>query len=120
MSTGIFILYLSLIFLIGVALGALGFGLFNANFTRSLKVKNQLTETELELTKVKDTLADNLIRTAKAVDIMQSQLNNLEQRLEEDKKIFLDEKEVAFYKLEVQANLVQEFEIPKDYSEKSE
>lgn len=117
MTTGLFVLYLSLAFLFGIGLGALGFGLFNSNFTRSLKVKNQLTETELELTKVKDALADNLIRTAKAVDIMQSQLNNLEERLEEDKKIFLNEKEAAFYKLEAQNSSIKELEMPKDYSE---
>lgn len=118
MATGFFILYLSLAFLLGLGLGALGFGFYNANFTRSLKVKNQLTQTELELTRVKDALADNIISTAQAVELMQNQLNNLEGKLNENKKIFLTDKEVAFYKLEAQNKTsIRELEIPKDYSE---
>lgn len=73
--------YILTSFLLGGVLGAFVYRLMNANATQNTKIRHQLTERELELNQVRESLNDHFSRTASSISTLSKQLQTMESQL---------------------------------------
>ncbi|SFX02549.1 YhcB family protein [Marinospirillum alkaliphilum] len=76
--------YVITAFLIGAGLGALAYHLMNSSVANSIRIRHQLTERELELNQLKESLNDHFARTADGLSSMSKQLKDMEDQLLND------------------------------------
>ncbi|WP_027849482.1 YhcB family protein [Marinospirillum minutulum] len=76
--------YLLTSFLVGGAIGALVYRRMNTSAVQNTKIRHQLTERELELNQVRESLNDHFSRTANSISSLSKQLQNMENQLATD------------------------------------
>lgn len=76
--------YVITAFVIGAGLGALAYHLMNASVSQSIRIRHKLTEKELELNQLRESLNDHFSRTADSLSSMSKQLRDMESQLEKD------------------------------------
>lgn len=111
-------------FLLGGGAGALIYHLLNSSVARNLKVRQKLTETELQLTQTREGVNDHFARTADGLSILARQIEELEQSLQQDASRLCDD-DTVLKRLEHRrathddnvAPSTNYYEPPKDYSE---
>lgn len=76
--------YIITSFLIGGVLGVLVYRMMNAGVAQNTKIRHQLTERELELSQVRESLNDHFLRTANSISSLSKQLQSMEEQLVTD------------------------------------
>lgn len=89
------LLIAGLVFICGLALGALLARLFSPKTLQTNKVKHQLTAKELELNQVKDEVNQHFFRTAEGLAALSKQLNQLQEQLSDDAKTLASDEGVT-------------------------
>lgn len=73
--------YIITSFLVGGVVGILVYRMMNAGVAQNTKIRHQLTERELELNQVRESLNDHFSRTATSISSLSKQLKNMEEQL---------------------------------------
>ena len=76
--------YILTSFLVGGVIGALVYRMMNTSAVQNTKIRHQLTERELELNQVRESLNDHFSRTANSISSLSKQLQNMENQLATD------------------------------------
>lgn len=76
--------YILTSFLVGGGIGALIYRKMNTSAVQNTKIRHQLTERELELNQVRESLNDHFSRTASSISSLSKQLQNMENQLATD------------------------------------
>lgn len=76
--------YIITSFVVGGGLGVMVYRMMNAGVAQNTKIRHQLTERELELSQVKESLNDHFSRTATSLSTLSKQLQNMEEQLIKD------------------------------------
>lgn len=119
--------YVITAFLIGAGLGALAYHLMNASVSQSIRIRHQLTEKELELNQLRESLNDHFSRTADNLASMSKQLRDMESQLEKDatnlcsddgviKRLSSNKDNPASVDTLPESEVDQSFEPPRDYA----
>lgn len=117
-------IYIIAAFLVGGGLGALIYRMTNTGVAQNTKIRHQLTERELELSQVRDSLNSHFSRTASSISSLSQQLQSMEEQLLADASQLCNDEEVVKRltgeptdqaKIASPATLNQDYQPPKDY-----
>lgn len=118
-------IYIIAAFLVGGGLGALIYRMTNTGVTQSSKIRNQLTERELELSQVRESLNSHFSRTASSISSLSQQLQSMEEQLLTDASQLCSDEEMVKRltgepteqaKLASTTATNEDYQPPKDYA----